>query len=210
MLIFIINKIWKIDFIDESKFENVFDLSEDFYIWENIHWWILNLSKQEFVDKLPLLNGFLNKYAFLNEAILPVDSNLVKIQNIYEIVFDKEKIEEIPDKVWQIKQFLESWKLLTNTKKQEFQTELYEAIYLILQNIIKLYFIIYDVVKNKEELKKMINSKNILAEYKAQASLLETTSTLNLERMINQFDFLVKQINIVASFYEKFLEEYLK
>ena len=210
MLIFVINKIWEIDFIDESKFENVFDLSEDFYIWENIHWWILNLSKQEFVDKLPLLNGFLNKYAFLNEAILPVDSNLVKIQNIYEIVFDKEKIEEIPDKVWQIKQFLESWKLLTNTKKQEFQTELYEAIYLILQNIIKLYFIIYDVVKNKEELKKMINSKNILAEYKAQASLLETTSTLNLERMINQFDFLVKQINIVASFYEKFLEEYLK
>jgi len=210
MLIFVINKIWEIDFIDESKFENVFDLSEDFYIWENIHWWILNLSKQEFIDILPLLNWFLNKYAFLNEAILPIDSSFVKIQNVYEIAFDKEKIEQIPNKVWKIKQFLESWKLLTNTKKQEFQTELYEAIYLILQNVIKLYFIIYDAIKNKEELKKMIKSENMLAEYKAQASLLETTSTLNLERMINQFDFLVKQINIVASFYEKFLENYIK
>jgi hypothetical protein len=82
------------------------------------------------------------------------------------------------------------------------------AIYLILQNIIKLYFIIYDAVKNKEELKKLISSKNILDEYKAQASLLEYTSSINIEKMVSQLDFLVKQISLVAEFFSRFKKEY--
>lgn len=209
MIVYIINNIKDIDFIDESKFQNVFDLSESIYIWKHIYWWVLNISKQEFVDKLPLLNGFVNKYWFINEVILPIDSNLIELQNIYEIVFEQEKIEQIPDKVREIKAFLESWKLLTNSKKQEFKQILYDSIYLILQNIIKLYFIVFEAVKNKQELKKMINSENILAEYKAQANLLETTSTINIEKMINQLDFLIKQINIVSAFYKKFLDNYI-
>lgn len=209
MIVYIINNIKDIDFIDESKFQNVFDLSESIYIWKHIYWWVLNISKQEFVDKLPLLNGFVNKYWFINEVILPIDSNLIELQNIYEIVFEQEKIEQIPDKVREIKAFLESWKLLTNSKKQEFKQILYDSIYLILQNIIKLYFIVFEAVKNKQELKKMINSENILAEYKAQANLLETTSTINIEKMINQLDFLIKQINIVSEFYKKFLDNYV-
>ena len=209
MIVYIINNIKDIDFIDESKFQNVFDLSESIYIWKHIYWWVLNISKQEFVDKLPLLNGFVNKYWFINEVILPIDSNLIELQNIYEIVFEQEKIEQIPDKVREIKAFLESWKLLTNSKKQEFKQILYDSIYLILQNIIKLYFIVFEAVKNKQELKKMINSENILAEYKAQANLLETTSTINIEKMINQLDFLIKHINIVSEFYKKFLDNYV-
>jgi len=208
MLIFIINKINEIDFIDETKFQNVFDLSNDFYIWKSIHWWILNISKEDFIENLPILNWFVNKYGFINEVILPISSELIKLQNIYEIDFDNKKIENIPNIVWEIKNFIKADKLLTNSKKEEFNQKLDEAIYLILQNIIKLYFIIYDAIKNKEDLKNIMQSNNILEEYKAQANLLEYTSSINIEKIINQVNFLISQLDTVAIFFEKFKKEY--
>jgi len=208
MLIFIINKINEIDFIDETKFQNIFNLSNDFYIWKNIHWWILNISKKDFIENLPILNWFVDKYGFINEVILPISSEVIKLQNVYEIDFDNKKIENIPNIVWEIKNFIKAGKLLTNSKKEEFNQKLDEAIYLILQNIIKLYFIIYDAVKNKEDLKNIMQSNNILEEYKAQANLLEYTSSINIEKMINQVNFLISQLNTVAIFFEKFKKEY--
>jgi len=208
MLLFIINKIWKIDFIDESKFKDILYLQDDFYVWESIHWWILNISKEEFVEKLPILNWFVSKYWFINEVLLPLDSKLIKLQNVYEIEFNEKEIQNIPNIIWNIKNFIEAKKLLTNTKKEEFSNSLDDAIYLILQNIIKLYFIIYDTVKNKEELKNIIHNNNILAEYKAQAHLLEYTSSINIKRMMTQLNFLITQLNIISEFCSKFKEKY--
>ncbi len=207
MLLFIINKIWEIDFIDESKFQDVLPLQDDFYIWESIHGWMLNISKEEFVEKLPILNGFVNKYWFINEVLLPVDSKLINLQNVYEIEFEEEKIKQIPFTIEKIKNFLEAGKLLTNSKKEEFSQSLDENIYLILQNIIKLYFIIYDAIKNKEDLKNIMKSNNILEEYKAQANLLEYTSSINIKKMITQLNFLIQQLNIVSEFFNKFKKE---
>ncbi len=207
MLLFIINKIQEIDFIDESKFQDVLCLQDDFYVWESIHWWILNLSQEEFIEKLPILNWFVNKYWFINEVLLPIDPKLIKLQNVYEIEFEQEKIQQIPFLVEKIKNFIEADKLLTNSKKEEFSQSLDEWIYLILQNIIKLYFIIYDAIKNKEDLKQIMNSNNILEEYKAQANLLEYTSSINIEKMITELDFLIKQLTILSNFFSKFKKE---
>jgi len=207
MLLFIINKIQEIDFIDESKFQDVLCLQDDFYVWESIHWWILNISKEEFIEKLPILNWFVNKYWFINEVLLPIYPKLIKLQNIYEIEFEQEKIKQIPFLVEKIKNFIEADKLLTNSKKEEFSQSLDEWIYLILQNIIKLYFIIYDAIKNKEDLKQIMNSNNILEEYKAQANLLEYTSSINIEKMITELDFLIKQLTILSNFFSKFKKE---
>ena len=207
MLLFIINKIQEIDFIDESKFQNVLCLQDDFYVWESIHWWILNISQEEFIEKLPILNWFVNKYWFINEVLLPIDSKLIKLQNVYEIEFEQEKIQQIPFLVEKIKNFIEADKLLTNSKKEEFSQSLDEWIYLILQNIIKLYFIIYDAIKNKEDLKQIMSSNNILEEYKAQANLLEYTSSINIEKMITELNFLIKQLTILSDFFTKFKKE---
>jgi len=208
MLIFIVNKINEIDFIDETKFQDIFNLSNNFYIWKSIHWWILNISKEEFIKNIPLLNWFVNKYGFINEVILPIKEELIKLQNVYEIEFDNKKIENIPNIVWEIKNFIEANKLLTNSKKEKFSQKLDDAIYLILQNIVKLYFIIYDTVKNKEDLKNIMQSNNILEEYKAQANLLEYTSSTNIEKMVNQINFLISQLDTVAIFFYKFKKEY--
>jgi len=208
MLIFIVNKINEIDFIDETKFQDIFDLSSDFYIWKSIHWWILDISKEELIQKLPLFNGFINKYGFLNEVILSIPEELIKLENVYEIEFNKKKVENIPNIVWEIKNFIESGKLLTYSKKEEFAQKLDDTIYLVLKNIIKLYFIIYDAVKNKEELKQIISSENVLQEYKAQANLLEYTSSVNIEKMVSQMDFLISQLDTVAIFFNKFKKEY--
>ena len=207
MLLFIINKIQEIDFIDESKFQDILCLQDDFYVWESIHWWILNISQEEFIEKLPILNWFVNKYWFINEVLLPIDFKLIKLQNVYEIEFEQEKIQQIPFLVEKIKNFIEADKLLTNSKKEEFSQSLDEWIYLILQNIIKLYFIIYDAIKNKEDLKQIMSSNNILEEYKAQANLLEYTSSINIEKMITELDFLIKQLTILSNFFSKFKKE---
>ncbi len=207
MLLFIINKIQEIDFIDESKFQDILCLQDDFYVWESIHWWILNISKEEFIEKLPILNWFVNKYWFINEVLLPIDPKLIKLQNVYEIEFEQEKIQQIPFLVEKIKNFIEADKLLTNSKKEEFSQSLDEWIYLILQNIIKLYFIVYDAIKNKEDLKQIMSSNNILEEYKAQANLLEYTSSINIEKMITELDFLIKQLTILSNFFSKFKKE---
>ena len=204
MLLFIVNKIWNTDFIQENKFSSFLDLSNDFYIWNIVHGWLLNISKEEFVEKLPLLNGYINKYWFYDEVSLSVDLKLVKLQNIYEINFDEEKISKIPEIVENIKNYLNSWKLLTKSKKEEFEQQIKEAIYLFLQNIIKLYFIIYEAIKNKQELKKIINSDSILEEYKAQAKLLDYTWEINIERMITQLDFMLKQLSLLEKFYSKY------
>jgi len=208
MLLFIINKIWEIDFIDENKFQNILCLQDDFYIWKNIHWRILNISKEEFLKKLPILNWFVNKYWFINEVLLPINSKLIKLQNVYEIEFKQEQIEQIPFLIKKIKNFIKAGKLLTNSKKEEFSKSLDDSIYLILQNIIKLYFIIYDAVKNKEELKEIMNSNNILEEYKAQANLLEYTSSINIKKMITELNFMIQQLTILSNFFNKFKKEY--
>ena len=208
ILFFIVNSINNIDFIDENNFKNILDLSEDFYIKDSIHWWILNIDKSTFLNLFPVLNWYVNKYWFYDKVNLWLDSSLLNLQNIYEIEFDEEKINRIPNHSQEIKDFLNSWKLLTNSKKKEFHNLLYNDIYLLLVNIIKLYFIIYKAIKNKEELKTIIESENILQEYKSQAILLEYTSNINIEKMFNQIDLLVKQIDILSEFYSLFIKRY--
>ena len=207
MLVFIINKIWEIDFIDESKFKDIFKLENELLIWNIIQWWILNISDKEFVEKLPFLNGFVNKYWFYDKVILPVDEKLIKLQNVYEIIFDEKEIKKLPQQIQNIERFLKSWKLLTLSKKEEFNQILDDSVYLVLQNIIKIYFIIYEAVKNKEELKAIISSDSVLQEYKSQASLLEYTSNINIEQLVSQMDFMIKQLSIIADFFVRYKKE---
>lgn len=210
MHIFIINKIQNIDFIDESKFEKIFNLKKQINIWWSIFWWLVKIDKKDFIELLPVLNGFINKYGFYDTVNLWIKPELVKLQNIYEIEFDFKKIEEIPKFIEETKNYISSWKLLTNSKKQEIKEKIENYIYLILQNIVKIYFLIFQTQQNKKELSKIISSKNILEEYKAQASLLEKNSMVNIEKMIAQLDFLIKQLEIITEYLQKWIKEILK
>ena len=209
MKIFIINKIQNIDFIDESKFEKVLDLKNELKIWENIHWWIVELPKEKFIELLPILNWFINKYGFYDIVNLWIDKKLVKLQNIYEIEFNFEKIKEIASFIQEVKNYIESWKLLTKSKKEEIFKKVENYIYLILQNIVKIYFLILNTQQNQKELENIISSKNIFEEYKSQANLLKTTSNVNIEKMINQLNFLIKELNVITRYFKKIIDSFL-
>ena len=209
MKILIINKIQNIDFVDESKFKKILDLKNEIKIWENIHWWTVELTKEKFIELLPILNWFINKYWFYDTINLWIDKKLVKLQNIYEIEFDFEKIKEITSFIQEVKNYIESWKLLTKSKKEEILKKVEDYIYLVLQNIIKIYFLILDTQQNQKELEKILSSKNIFEEYKSQANLLKTTSNVNTEKMINQLSFLIKELNIITKYFQKIIESFL-
>ena len=209
MKILIINKIQNIDFVDESKFKKILDLKNEIKIWENIHWWTVELTKEKFIEILPILNWFVNKYWFYDTINLWIDKKLVKLQNIYEIEFDFEKIKEITSFIQEVKNYIESWKLLTKSKKEEILKKVEDYIYLVLQNIIKIYFLILDTQQNQKELEKILSSKNIFEEYKSQANLLKTTSNVNTEKMINQLSFLIKELNIITKYFQKIIESFL-
>ena len=210
MQVFIINKIQNIDFIDETKIEKILQLKNKISIWDSIHWWLVEIKKKEFIKLLPVLNWYVNKYGFYDTINLWIRPELVKLQNIYEIEFDFKKIEEIPKFLEKVKTYINSWKLLTNSKKQEIQQNVENYIYLILQNIIKIYFLIFQTQQNQKDLKKIISSKNILEEYKAQANLLEKSSLVNIEKMLIQLDFLIKQLEIITEYFQKWIKEILK
>jgi len=210
MQVFIINKIQNIDFIDETKIEKILQLKNKISIWDSIYWWLVEIEKEEFIKLLPVLNWYINKYGFYDTINLWIRPELVKLQNIYEIEFDFKKIEEIPKFLEKVKTYINSWKLLTNSKKQEIQQNVENYIYLILQNIIKIYFLIFQTQQNQKDLKKIISSKNILEEYKAQANLLEKSSLVNIEKMLIQLDFLIKQLEIITEYFQKWIKEILK
>jgi len=65
--IFVINKVWKLNFLYESKFIKFFE-AEDFTIQNTIYGWMFTVSEKEFIEKLPILNWFVNKFWFVYQA----------------------------------------------------------------------------------------------------------------------------------------------
>ena len=200
--IFVVNKIWETDFIQESKFINFFKV-ENFNIQNKIYGWILKLSQKEFVDKLPILNGFINKFWFLHQVNLPIKEELVQLSNVYDLKFDEDKIKKIPYLIEKIKKYVDSWKLLTYSKRQEFTQQLQEAIFQLISQIIKIYFLLYQTIQNQKELQQITKS-NFLQEYKSQAQLLEKTSWFHIEKLVNRLNFMVEQVSLVEEFFRNF------
>ena len=198
--IFVVNKIWETDFIDENKFISFFK-EENFNIKNIIHWWFLQLSEKEFIDKLPILNWFVNKFWFLHQVNLPVSRQLVFLENIYEFDLDAKKIEKIPTIISEIEDYLNSWKLLTNSKKEYFLNKIQDAIYLLICWIIKIYFIIFHAVKNRQQLDEIVEW-----EYQAYANLLKEVSGFHIEKLLNRLNFMLEQITLLEKFFRHFLQ----
>ena len=200
--IFVVNKIWETDFIQENKFLKFFE-AENFDIQNKIHGWILKLSQKEFIEKLPILNGFINKFWFLHQVNLPTKEQLVQLSNIYDLKFDENKIKEIPFLIKKIKSYVESWKLLTYSKKQEFSQQLQEAIFQLISQIIKIYFLLYQAIQNQKELQQITKS-NFLQEYKSQAQLVEKTSWFHIEKLVNRLNFMIEQVSLLEELFRDF------
>jgi len=123
---------------------------------------------------------------------------LVKLQNIYDLKFDEKQIESLPLVIDKIKQFLNSEKLITKTKAEEFYNKLQESLFVIISYAVKIFFIVYDAIENKKQLQKIMDSENMLAEYQAQAKLLNVAGEDYIEKLLNRLNFLLKQIEFFS------------
>jgi len=209
MNIFFLQWVWNIDFIDENEFKTNLEK-----IWIknkiiNIFWlkWVY-IDKKNIKDILPLINGMLWKYYFIDSSIL--DNNIILWVNIFDIEHNEKKIKNITKKIEYIKKEINSDKLITNSKKEEYANIIKESIYLIAVFLIKTYFLITSAIKNKQELEKIINNSSSLEEFKAHAYLIKTIWFEKIELLSTRFEIILKQLQFYTQIMDKYFKNYIK
>jgi len=209
MNIFFFQWVWNIDFIDENEFKT--NLGK---IWIknkiiNIFWlkWVY-INKKDTKDILPLINGMFWKYYFIDSSIL--DNNIILWVNIFDIEYNEEKIKNITKKIEYIKKEINSDKLITNSKKEEYANIIKESIYIIAVFLIKTYFLITSAIKNKQELEKIINNSSSLEEFKAHAYLIKTIWFEKIELLSTRFEIILKQLQFYMQIMEQYFKNYIK
>ena len=209
MNIFFLQWVWNIGFIDENEFKTNLEK-----IWIknkiiNIFWlkWVY-IDKKNIKDILPLINGMLWKYYFIDSSIL--DNNIILWVNIFDIEHNEKKIKNITKKIEYIKKEINSDKLITNSKKEEYANIIKESIYLIAVFLIKTYFLITSAIKNKQELEKIINNSSSLEEFKAHAYLIKTIWFEKIELLSTRFEIILKQLQFYTQIMDKYFKNYIK
>jgi hypothetical protein len=132
----------------------------------------------------------------VHQVNLPINQKLVLLENIYDVDW---KVDiQLPDLIKKIQNYLNSDKLLTRSKSQEFYNQLEDEVYKVVKLVVKIFFLIYDTIKNRQQLNQILSSENMLAEYKAQANLLSHINTPYVEMLLNRLNFLLKQLVLVS------------
>ncbi len=203
--IFILLSIKTFEFIDKEKIkflQNVQPVEIGF-----IKWLEIKLSKQSFIENLPLLNGFVNKFGFVFSSL--ADTKICKLNFMLDFEFSETKFDILNKKIEEIKTYLTSDNLLTFSKKEEFISQLRNGLFFLVSYAIKLYYLIDEVYTNKKELWKIIKS-NYKQEYVWNAKLLEKVSSENVELFIEKLKIILAQISFIVDFLDKFKSVYLK
>ena len=213
MKIFILHSIWEKLFNEENEINdllNKFWLDHDFTSFWCISWYFLNISDEQFLFILPILNGFSWKYFFYNSIKSLISSNYIFWKNILDFEFDKEKILENSNKIIEIKNVLDSNKLITNSKKDEFSTIITECIYNIWWFLIKTFFLMDEMISNKQDLQDIIENPNWIESYKSQAKLLDSITLDKLALIKVRFDIINLQLNSFSDILTKYFIIYIK
>ena len=172
-----INKISKNFLVVLEKFkieDNIIIEKFDSKFFEGIKIFSKKINKNLII----LCNWEFWKYYFLdydrieNKNIISFGNSIWKIKNL------EKDLWKIQTNIEEIINFLNSKKLLTNSKKEEIKNKI-QDIFFSLSGIA---YILYENKKKLEENRENLKNYNWLEEYKAQASLiLQTTKTTKLE-----------------------------
>lgn len=213
MKIFILSYIWENIFINNLDIENFlsgFSLAlKKVKIW-CISGYFWDISDSEFVEVLPILNWLTWKYFFYNSLNTSVSQNYIFWKNILDFEYDDKEILNNSKQIENIKLELNSTKLITNSKKDEFSQIILTAIYNIWWFLIKTFFLMEEMILNKNDLQKIISDPNWLIEYKAQANLLDKITFDKLDLIKVRFDTLNLELNSFAEILYKYFKNYIK
>lgn len=213
MKIFILNSIWENIFAKKSlldDFINNFSLKLDFVSLWCISGYFWDVSDKDFINVLPILNWLTWKYFFYNSLNIQISQNYIFWKNILDFEYDDKEIFNNSKKIENIKLELDSDKLITNSKKEEFSQIILTSIYSIWWFLIKTFFLMEEMISNKNDLKKIISDPNWLNEYKAQADLLDKITFDKLDLIKARFDILNLELNSFAEILHKYFKNYIK
>lgn len=211
MNIFFVKSIWDINFLENNEFEeNIKKLwiKKDVIDIFGLKWIYINEKNFEDIkDILPLMNWMFWKYYFIDSCIW--DDNIILWKNIFDVEYDEKKLKDITENIENIKKDINSDKLITRTKKEEYFETIKESIYLIISFLIKTYFILTDTIENKEELEKIINSSSI-EEFKANAYLINEVWFQKIELLTTRFEIISKQLSYFSLIMNQYFKNYIK
>ncbi|MBS8121645.1 hypothetical protein [Candidatus Vampirococcus lugosii] len=211
MNIFFVKSIGDINFLENNEFEeNIKKLGIkkdviDIFGLKGIY--INEKNFEDIKDILPLMNGMFGKYYFIDSCI--GDDNIILGKNIFDVEYDEKKLKDITENIENIKKDINSDKLITRTKKEEYFETIKESIYLIISFLIKTYFILTDTIENKEELEKIINSSSI-EEFKANAYLINEVGFQKIELLTTRFEIISKQLSYFSLIMNQYFKNYIK
>lgn len=208
MKIFILSKIWENVFINQDNIKEIlsyFLIDLNFVkVWA-INWYFWDLSNEQFKKILPILNWLVWKYFFYKW-----DSFKYSLwKNTLDFEFDEKLILKSSWDILEINNFLNSNNLLTNSKKEDFSKSILDSLYNIWWFLIKTYFMMDEIIENKNDLQKIIDDKEIFYEYKSQALLLDSVAFDKLDLIKTRFDMLNLQLNSFADILNKYFKNYV-
>lgn len=213
MKIFILHSIQENIFVDKIDVENFLssfsvDLRE-IKIW-CISWYYWDILDTDFIFILPILNWLIWEYFFYNSLDIWISQKYIFWKNIFDFEYDEKLILENSKKIEYIKSELDSAKLITNSKKDEFIQIILDSIYSVRWFLIKTFFLMEEMVSNRNDLQKIISDPNWLAQYKSQATLLDKISFDKLDLIKVRFDTLNLELSSFAEILYKYFKNYVK
>lgn len=188
----------------------IFSLDIQFLSLWCISGYFWDISDKDFLWFLPILNGCVWKYFFYNALKTDISQIYIFWRNILDFEYDQKIILENSQKIETIKKELSSDNLITYSKKQEFASIILDATYNIWWFLIKTFFLMEEMISNKNDLQKIIHDEKWLIEFKAQAQLLDTIAFDKLDIIKVRFDSINFQLQNFSEILYKYFTNYIK
>lgn len=209
MKIFILHSIWENIFKKKEELESIF---QTFNLWVAfvsigcISGFFWEISQEDFSHILPILNGISWKYFFYSSLQSDVSEEYILWKNILNFEYDSKEILKNSQDIDQMKKDLESDLLITNSRKLQMSEVILAWVYNIWGFLIKTYFLMSEMIANKNDLQKIIDNPNWLTQYKEQALLLDSIAFDKLDTIKTRFD----SVNIQLDGFSQVLFQYFK
>ena len=213
MKIFIIQDIFEIQIIKKELFDNfflIFNLKFNLIDIGWICWYFWEIDKSTFEKILPIINGLFWKYLFYENLDFSNLEKNIYCTNIYNTNFDDDTFKENSLKIEQITNIIKSDKLKTNSLKKEIYDNIIKSIFDISCLLIKTYFLMYDAINNKNDLKLIISNKELKSDLTSQASLVDYLANDKLMLIKTRFDNNSLLLNSFWQILKKYYDNYVK
>jgi hypothetical protein len=108
-----------------------------------------------------------------------------------------------------MKKDLSGIQLMTHSKKEDYKNIISDSVYEIGGFLIKTFFLMDEMIDNKNDLQKIINDEKSLIEFRSQANLLDVIAFDKLDIIKVRFDSINLQLMSFSDILYKYFKNYI-